>query len=79
MRHFKFSLKRPVELARAREIYEETLRLVRLVIFYTSEFIWETNFFSIEKHVERGLLLNPLEAMPGKNMSFEVPLQSLSP
>lgn len=28
LRHFKFNAKKPVELIRAREIYEETLRLI---------------------------------------------------
>lgn len=28
LRHFQFNAKKPVELARAREIYEETLRLI---------------------------------------------------
>lgn len=28
LRHFKFTTKKPVELTRAREIYEESLRLI---------------------------------------------------
>ncbi|KAI3413184.1 hypothetical protein GPALN_010685 [Globodera pallida] len=52
LKHFKFVGKRPaIQLSRAREIYEESLRL-------------------IEKHVELGLSLRPMD-MPNENISFE--------
>ncbi|KAL3073258.1 hypothetical protein niasHS_000010 [Heterodera schachtii] len=52
LKHFKFVGKRPTsQLSRAREIYEESLRL-------------------IEKHVELGINLRPLD-MPNEHISFE--------